>query len=369
MRLISMAECKPGMRLGKPIYSNTGQTLINFRTELTDSMISRLSRMGYEYVYIDDPNTEGIFIEDTIKMETRMALRMTMEKLLSETVQNPMAINEGRVPMWSMCWNSVSMVVNDLRDARNDSIMLIHANSPKNVVGHFMQNAINVCVYATKIGILEGLQGKELIGFSLGALLHDVGNLQIPLNILEKPAQLTGTEFDRVKKHCVIGYDMLKKEPGMPLIAAYCALMHHERMDGSGYPFGLKGLETHPYARWIGIIDAYDAMTNPRPYKKALLPHEAMEILYAGSGSLYDHEKVELFRNKVAIFPVGLSVLLNTGESGIVSKVNIHCMQRPVIRILNDADGFVLKQSYEIDLSSQLHVMITGIGEKENTAV
>jgi hypothetical protein len=369
MRLITTADCKAGMRLGKPIYSLAGQTLLNYRAELTDSVISRLVGLGYEYVYIDDPNTEGIYIEDTIRMETRMALRMTLEQLLGETVHNPNSFVDGRVPMWSKCWDSVSMVVNDLMGNRNDSIMLIHASSPKNVVSHFVQNAINVCVYATKIGVLEGLYGKDLIAFSLGALLHDLGNLQIPLRILEKPGQLTDVEFGQVKKHCVIGYEMLKKEQGMPMAAAYCALMHHERMDGSGYPFGLKGTDTHPYARWIGIIDAYDAMTNPRSYKDALLPHEAMEILYAGSGTLYDNEKIELFRNKMAIFPVGLSVILSTGESGIVSKVNERYIQRPVVRILSDANGDVLKQAYELDLATQLHIMITGIGQKECVAV
>jgi HD-GYP domain-containing protein (c-di-GMP phosphodiesterase class II) len=257
------------------------------------------------------------------------------------------------------------MVINDLKDPKDDTIMLINVNSPQNekVVGHFLQNAINVCVYATKIGISEGLQAKDLMALSLGALLHDIGNIRVSQEILQKPASLTRGEYDLVKQHCEYGFDMLKNEPGIPMTAALCALMHHERINGSGYPNGLKGSEIHPYARWIGLIDAYDAMTNPRPYRKALLPHEAMEILFANAGTLFDLEKVELFRNKVAIFPIGLSVSLSTGEQGIVAKVNANCLQRPVVRVLNDCTGSPIKQPYDIDLSKKLHVMISRIGD------
>lgn len=363
MRLISTMDCKPGMRLGKPIYSSSGQTLVNYHMELTDKMIERLSNMGYEYLYIDDPHTEGIFIEDSIQMETRMALRLSLERILSQIASNPAALTDGRMSVSRLCWDSISMVVNDLKDPRDDTIMLINAGSQQQTVGHFMQNAIDVCVYATKIGITQGIQGKDLMALSMGAFLHDIGSLRLSPEILNKPATLTKSEFDHIKRHCELGFDMLKNEPGIPMTAALCALMHHERIDGGGYPHGLKGPEIHPFARWIGLIDAYDAMTNPRPYRKALLPHEAMEILFANAGTLYDYDKVELFRKKLAIFPVGLSVLLSTGEQGIVSKVNPDCIQRPVIRVLSDPTGAVLKQPYEVDLSQKLHVMIDRIGE------
>lgn len=363
MRLVPTVECRPGMILGKPIYSRAGQVLAERHMELNASTIDRLFQMGYEYLYIEDEHTEDIYIEDSINMETRMALRMTLQRILDTVAVNPAMIADGRLSLSRICWDGIHMVMSDLVNKRDDLIKLVHVGSPQQdrVTEHFLQNAINVCVYATSIGISQGLRGKDLMEFSMGALLHDIGNLYIRQDLLSKPAALTPQEFEEVKRHCEVGFELLKNEPGVPMNAALCALMHHERIDGSGYPQGLKGADIHPYARWIGMIDAYDAMTNPRPYRKAMLPHEAMEILFAGAGTLFDYEKVELFRNKVAVFPVGLSVSLNTGEQGMVSKLNRSSLLRPVVRIFNDSEGNPVKP-YEIDLSRELNVMIEGIG-------
>jgi hypothetical protein len=111
------------------------------------------------------------------------------------------------------------------------------------------------------------------------------------------------------------------------------------------------------------MLDAYDAMTHPRAYRNAIAPHHALEILYASAGSLYDIKKVALFRNKVAIFPVGLSVTLSTGEKGVVSKQNIPFLSRPTVRVLQNERGENLQSPYEIDLSRSLHIMINDVGE------
>lgn len=365
MRLISTLECKPGMKLGKPVYSSTGQKLVANQMELTESIIARLNGMGYEYLYIDDPSTEGIFIEDSIRIETRMALRLSLERLLNQLSIHPVALLDGRLSVYNLCWESISMVMNDLKNPRDDTIMLIQVGSPSkgSAIGHFIQNAIDVCVFATKIGISQGYYGKDLMALSLGALLHDIGNFRLSQDVLLKPGALTEGEFNHIKQHSELGFELLKNEPGIPASAALCALMHHERINGSGYPNGLKGEEIHPFARWVGLIDAYDAMTNPRPYRKALLPNVAMEILYAGAGTLYDLDKVELFRKKLAIFPVGLPVLLSTGEQGIVARINRDFIQRPVVRVLKDPNGVAIRQPYEIDLSQKLNIMIDQIGE------
>lgn len=363
MKLVSTLDCMPGMRLSKPIYTARGQTLVNRNTELTESMIRRLRQMGYEYLYIDDPNTEDIYIEDEVSMATRMALRLSLERLIDQIARQP--FGSGRLSISHICWDSVTMVINDLKYPKDDTIMFINVNPPTvdQPLGHFIQNAINVCVYATKIGITEGLTGKDLIAFSLGGLLHDIGNLRLSPDILLKPGSLTQDEFEHVKRHSEIGYELLRNEPGIPAATAQSVLMHHEHIDGSGYPYGLKGNDIHPFARWIGLIAAYDAMTNPRPYRKALLPHEAMEILYAKAGTLYDYDKVDLLRRKLAIFPVGIQVRLSTGQLGIVSKINPSYIHRPVVRILTDEAGNPLKHPEDVDLSKQLNVVISEVGD------
>lgn len=147
----------------------------------------------------------------------------------------------------------------------------------------------------------------------------------------------------------------------MPLLAAHCAFQHHERENGSGYPRGIKGNEIHDYAKLIAIIDSYDAMTTHRPYRLAMLPHQAMEILFSGVETLYDYKKVALFRDNVAIYPLGLSVKLSTGEKGVVVVINPAIPQRPTIRIMEGADGEKITQPYEVDLSKQLTVFVSEV--------
>jgi HD-GYP domain-containing protein (c-di-GMP phosphodiesterase class II) len=369
MRIIPTLLCHPGMRLGKAIFSEEGQVLVGYHVELTSNMIRKLSQLGVDHLYIDDPRTDDIIIEDPIHSETRRMLTESLGKIFTRF--SPMtAMSTGPTQastMSKLFLEGMSRVIDDLAGLKHDAVMLDALNlvPPTSMEQHFTQNAVNVCLYATKLAMTEGgFNRDELMTIGLGALLHDVGSVQIPLQILQKNTSLTPNEYMEIQKHSEFGYQMLKDEIGIPLISAHCALQHHERMDGSGYPYGLKGEEIHPYARWIGILDSYDAMIHPRAYRDAMCPSEAIEVLYANAGKLYDIDKVRLFRNNVAIFPLGLSVSLSTGEKGIVSRLNSNCMQRPVVRVLRNSIGEDLKQPYEVDLSRMLHVMISEIGEQ-----
>ncbi|WP_042165040.1 HD-GYP domain-containing protein, partial [Paenibacillus gorillae] len=230
---------------------------------------------------------------------------------------------------------------------------------------YLYQHSLNVCVYTTLLGTAYGYTREELMTLGMGALLHDIGKTQISMNVLKKPDQLTAEEFGMMKNHAKIGFELLKDEPNLPLIVAHCAFQHHERLDGSGYPRGIKGGEIHDYAKWIGLVDSYDAMTTNRVYRSPMLPHQAIELLYAGTGTLYEQHMVQLFRDKVAIYPIGITVTLHTGESGVVIDFNTAYPHRPIIRILNNEAGETLAVPYEVDLSKQLSTMIVGVnGEK-----
>ncbi len=109
------------------------------------------------------------------------------------------------------------------------------------------------------------------------------------------------------------------------------------------------------------MVDSYDAMTSNRIYRKAMLPHRALEVLFTGAGTLYDKNKIELFRDKLAIYPIGAGVALSTLEKGVVVDLNSVSPQRPIIRILQDAAGQKLEVPYEIDLSKKLSVMIVDV--------
>ncbi|MBD3108214.1 HD-GYP domain-containing protein [Bacillus sp. AGMB 02131] len=193
----------------------------------------------------------------------------------------------------------------------------------------------------------------------MGTILHDVGKLKVPREILMKPGELADEEFAIIKKHTEYGFVILKEVKTIPLVVALCAYQHHERLDGTGYPQGLKDEDIHYYAKIIAVADVFDAITSNRVYREAMLPHEGLEILYAGCGRLFDLQIVEAFRSAVAIYPVGVTVELSNRTVGIVKKQNIGLGDRPIIEIIEE-DGKKLSSPYVINLSEKLDIVVTG---------
>lgn len=361
MLLMPINKCQPGMRLAKNIYNEDGMVLLAVNVELTQRLIDRLFSYGIDYIYIADSRTDDVIQVDIIQDETRSKavheIRDTFKKVMEDSNKR------GAVSYYDIGRNFrdvMKMIIDDLSAHQGAMVMLNNMNIKDN---YLFQHSVNVSIYAIMLGISFGYSREKLETLGLGALLHDIGKTKIPLGILRKPSQLTSEEFAEMKKHTTYGFQILKDEPNIPLLSAHCALQHHERMNGSGYPRGLQGSDINEFSRWIGLVDSYDAMTTTRVYRRPLLPHEAMEQLFAGSGTMYDQNQIALFRDKIAIYPLGITVKLNTGEFGIVSKLNMTVPQRPVIRILQDESGRDLKEPYEVDLSKKLSVLISEIGE------
>lgn len=368
MLFMPINMCQPGMRLAKNIYNDDGMVLLAVNVELTQRLLDRLFSYGIDYIYIEDARTNDIIQEDVIQDETRskavIEIRNTFKKVMEDSNKR------GAVNYYDIGRNFrdvMKMIIDDLSAHEGAMVMLNNMNVKDN---YLFQHSVNVSIYAIMLGISYGYSREKLETLGLGALLHDIGKTKVPLGILRKPSQLTTEEFNEMKNHTTYGFNLLKDEPNIPLLSAHCALQHHERINGSGYPRGIQGGEINEFARWIGLVDSYDAMTTTRVYRRPLLPHEAMEQLFAGSGTMYDQSQIALFRDKIAIYPLGITVRLNTGEYGIVSKLNMSVPHRPTIRVLQNEAGTVLKEPYEIDLSSKLSILISEIGEiKVNDSV
>lgn len=359
MRLVSVAACQPGVKLGKSIYNEDGRILLGENVELTEKILGHLNSHGINYIYIQDSRTDDIVIEDVLSDETRVMamglIRSTFRQLMGVSGKRKMA---GALQLGKTFGQLLNAVIDDLSNHKEAMIMLMNMN----VTDYYLyQHSLNVCVYSTLLGMANGYGRDEIQVLGLGALLHDIGKTQIDPKALNKPGKLTDDEYKEVQRHAELGYYMLKDEPNIPLISAHCAYQHHERLDGSGYPRGIQDGEIHEYAKLIGLVDVFDAMTSHRIYRAAMLPHQAIESIYAGSGTLFSKNMIELFRDKIAIYPLGVSVKLNTGEVGVVVDINSAFPQRPVIRVLRDADGTDLAAPHEIDLSKKLTVMITGV--------
>ncbi|MFF2480628.1 HD-GYP domain-containing protein [Paenibacillus sp. NPDC058071] len=359
MRLVPITNCQPGMKLAKRIFTGDGLVLLGENVELTARMITRLEQCGIHYVFIDDPHTSDIVMPEIISEDTvRIALK-EIKTNFRNLMDRPKMKKGVTYPYIAQPFKQMmNMIIDDLSANKDAMIMLMNMGI---VDDYLFQHSLNVCVYTTLLGTAHGYSREELVTLGMGALLHDIGKTQISMNVLKKPGALSAEEFELMKSHARIGYELLKDEPNLPLYVAHCAFQHHERIDGSGYPRGIKGDEIHEYAKWIGLVDSYDAMTTNRVYRSPMLPHQAIELLYAGTGTLYEQHMVQLFRDKVAIYPIGITVKLHSGESGVVVDFNQAYPHRPIVRILNNEAGEQLSVPYEVDLSKQLSTMIVSV--------
>lgn len=356
MRMIALHRCAPGMRLAKSIFSVDGRVLLAKDMVLTESLIRKLERVGISYLYIQDPLLEDLKDEPTIPDELTLRAVANIRRLFQEQAQAMQNF---------IAWNKFYCEFEDIFEStyreilRNQQTMLC-LNQIFTYDAYLYKHCFHVGVYAMVIAVRQGYPKDKVREIALGSFLHDIGKLCIPRDIINKQGPLTPEEYEEVKRHTIYGYDILRQNISFPLLSAHIALQHHERLDGSGYPRKLKGNEIHDYAKMVGIVDVYDAMTSKRPYRDAVLPSEAMEMLYAGSGTQFDTRYLTLFRNSIVLYPVGLTVTLNTGEKGVVVDNNTSAPQRPVVRIVENADGQPVAP-YELDLSKALTVQIVKV--------
>jgi len=357
MRLVSTSRCEPGMVLAKPVLNQKGAVILGTHSELTGQTIKRFKQMGIDMVYVRDKATEDIYIDQVISDETRCEALSTIYSTFNE-IQTSSSIKSQTKKSASL-YSTFSALCQRIIDEMKSRKSAINLLGNIHIHDHYVySHSLNTTLYAIGIGIKKGYSDKELTEIGLGALLHDIGQMKVPTSIIQKEGQLTSKEFETVKKHTEYGFDLLRQEYGFPLLAAHCAYQHHERLDGSGYPRGLKKDEIHKYARLLAVADVFEALTSHRVHRRAMLPHLAIEILYSQSGTHFDQDYVESFRNTVAIYPIGVSVKLNTGETAIVAGYKPNMLTRPIVRIIKDPSDNPLLHYHEVDLSKNLSLMI-----------
>ncbi|MDQ0215195.1 putative nucleotidyltransferase with HDIG domain [Oikeobacillus pervagus] len=367
MRLKSVESLQEDEVLAKPIYNEKGRILIKKEVPLKKYMIERLKTLGVSFVYIHDPNTNDVVVRQVLSDETRQeAIKVIKDTF--ELVQNDLDLSNKFI--FDKIGRRFSTVVrNILQEIRGNHEAISLLSELFSYDQYIFTHSLNVTIYSLALAVeLNQFNQKQLEEIGLGAMLHDIGKVFIPKPILMKPGGLTDEEYAIIQQHTVQGFELLRKESTIPLVAAHCAFQHHERLNGSGYPRGLKGDEIHIYARIMAVADVYDAVTSNRVYRKALLPHDAFEILFAGVGKLFEKEMVESFRRAIIVYPNGLSVHLNDGRKGIVVSQSKGFSDRPVVRILEE-DKHELLMPYEVDMSKDFSILIdetdiTLIGKK-----
>ncbi len=223
----------------------------------------------------------------------------------------------------------------------------------KNRDEYTLTHSINVCILALTFGRHMQLPREQLEILGLGALLHDIGKLRVPPEILNKPDRLTRDEFEIMKKHPVEGYDILKEDLLMSPDILDIVLHHHERISGQGYPDGMLGDRISRLTKMTSIVDVFDAITSDRCYHDGMSPYIALQNIYRWTDNAFDKFLVEGFMGCMGVYPVGSVVELNQGQIAIVIATTPKTKLRPMIMLLTDKDKHFLKSRRVLNLSLQ----------------
>ena len=247
---------------------------------------------------------------------------------------------------------SVEQAVSSMTESvlRNpDALLLFSQLREKGDYTH--SHAMDVAVYMTTFGRFLQLPVEQISLLGYLGLMQDIGKLRVPDEIIKKRDRLTAEEFQQAKKHVQHSVDILRETSGLPAELADLVPLHHERQDGSGYPRGLKGPQIGMIGSIAAITDTFDALTTRRPYGEPVSPSTALSMLYKWRGTFFDPFLVEQFIRCIGIFPIGSTVELNSGETGIVIAQNLEKRLQPRVMVIRDAAGNPLRPQKLIDLS------------------
>ena len=231
-----------------------------------------------------------------------------------------------------------------------DALMLFSQIKNKDI--YEAQHSLRVCILALTMGRQLGLEIGAIKALGIGALLHDIGKVRIPDEILKKPEALTKPEIELMKLHVPYGLQVLRSQaPGLPTVALDVVGWHHERYDGSGYMSGAKGNEISQFGHIGAITDHFDAVTSDRPWRKGIAHHTALMSMYDQRGKLFHPALVEQFIRSMGVYPIGSVVELNTGEAGVVITRNRSRHLRPRVVLAAKADNSLYRVARTVDLT------------------
>lgn len=353
MRFVPTNCLREEMVLGDNLYNNYGELMLAGGTVLTKEYVKAITRLNYNGVYINDDISKDLevlnVINDNVKAQTVKGIKDVFIHMEKGNFKLKTDIKKIRL--------QIENIVDEIFANRD---LMVNMIDMKVFDDYTYYHSVNVAVLSIVLGVALKMDRGELCNLGFAALLHDIGKVFVDKDILNKPGKLTRTEFDEIKTHSLLGCNHVKKGYGVSAASYMGILDHHEKYEGNGYPNNLKGDNISWYGRIISLVDVYDALTSDRPYRKAMLPSDAMEYIMAANNSQFDPKVVEVFVRKVAPYPIGTCVVLSNKQMGIVVQNYESFCLRPRVRIFMDQGMDV--EPYEIELTDEKSFNLTIVG-------
>lgn len=356
MRRITIDRLEPGMMIARNVLTADGRILLTKNSILNSNYIAKLRGMGLGSLYIKD-NLSDIEIPEAISTQVRSAVSSALKNTMNNFV-NQKIID---IAMMQKC---VKLLIEDIMSNRN---ILIHLEDIRIYSDYLLFHSMNVAVFSIMTGLSMGYGEGTLSELALGALLHDIGMVAIDPSILYKPGELNTEEINKIKQHPEIGFNVLRSYREISTTAAHISYQHHERVDGSGYPRKFIGKQILEFGKIAAVADTFDAVISDRPYAKGYSTTDGVIVLRKLAGSYFDPEMVEAFVANIAPYPIDSVVLLNTGETVIVTDVCKTYPQHPVVRVIMDKNGSIATAPQHIDIHQNREISIVRRLNSEET--
>ena len=340
------------MITAQSIYNPLGASYLTKGMELSPTYIERLEKAGFDGVTVTslDPKLKLAPPDDIVQEKTRISAIQNVATAFHSVEENG---TFDPAPLQGISENILQDIIAQQKNLVQLTDIRLHDT-------YTFAHSVNVAILSSLLGVLLKLSREEQLKLTLGGLLHDIGKITVPYEILTKAGHLTDDEWSVMQGHPEAGRQRLKKMFPNDTLLSTIALQHHEHIDGSGYPNHLKGEQIHRYGRIVAIADVYDALTSVRPYKRAYTPSVAHRLMATCSPGHFDLDLLKLFFDNVAIYPVG-TILKTQDGYAIVKKVEFGYTLTPVVCVFANREGKLLNAPSDLDLKEAPKGMLEGV--------
>jgi len=360
---VSIDRVQTGMMLVEPVFvtNSNGKKLMiaSENSTITDRVLDLLHRYDVKTVAVllnikpkvmpkRDDTEELARVKPLIAPNLREKVVQHIEKIFGILTSDP-SQEANMTTAYKSLENFDKIVGVMTSQMLMDNRAAVHIFDVKSYDEYTFHHSLSVGVLAVSIGQQLGLDPARIANLGRCAILHDIGKLLIPKRILNKAGKLTNEEFEIMKKHSEFGAQTLKEHSYGNVELWNGVMLHHEKINGKGYPRNLRNNNIPLFSRIISIADIYDAVTSYRPYRAPMTPSDAYELIMSEASQSLDFELVEAFFKRLTLYPLNLTVALSDNRVGLVVENNNSL--RPVVR-LKDTDEL-------LDLASPKNLNLT----------